>query len=316
MEPLITTIIPVYNSGRYLKRCLNSVCGQSYQHLEAVIIDDGSTDDSRLICEQYAKADSRIRFFYQNNSGVSTSRNRGIELARGDYIAFLDSDDWIEADLYANVIADLSKKDSDILQWGYYVDDSGGHCLCERKQNIKIPQTYDCKDVSAFFASLGYVWNKIYKKEKIDAVAARFESGVHLYEDKLFNLFLLNHDCSIRFSDYLGTHYVQHTSSLGRKRNADYYFISTLCLQNELLLLKKYGLPEEEINSYRDHEIVRISYKELKEGRKSETLSGSTLADLRAGLKGISLRRLNGKNLLKYFWTIIMIQLPVARRRT
>ena len=316
MEPLISIIIPVYNSGRYLNRCLDSVCRQSYQHLEAIIIDDGSTDDSRLICEQYAKADLRIRVLYQNNSGVSASRNKGLELARGEYITFLDSDDWIEADLYANVIADLSKEDSDILQWGYYVDDSQGHCLCEKKQRKKKLQACDCKALSAYFSSLGYVWNKIYKKEKIDAIAVRFESGVHLYEDMLFNLFLLNHDCSIRFSEYLGTHYVQHISSLGRRRNANDYFIRTLCLQNELILLKKNGLPEEEIKRYHDHEIVKISYKELKKSRKTEVLSVLTLADLRAGLKGISLLRLDGKNLLKYFWTIIMIQMSVIRRRT
>lgn len=95
MEELISVVIPVYNTEKYLERCLNSVCKQEYSHLEIILVDDGSTDGSLGICYRFEKADSRIKVVQQDNQGPAQARNTGIKLAKGSYIAFVDSDDYV-----------------------------------------------------------------------------------------------------------------------------------------------------------------------------------------------------------------------------
>lgn len=97
-KPLISIIVPVYNTGEYLSRCLDSILNQTYKNIEVIIIDDGSTDDSLKIIREYAKRNSAIKYFTQNNSGQATARNKGIKYADGEYIMFVDSDDYVSND--------------------------------------------------------------------------------------------------------------------------------------------------------------------------------------------------------------------------
>ncbi|MBF0787147.1 MULTISPECIES: SP_1767 family glycosyltransferase [unclassified Streptococcus] len=110
----ISIIVPVYNVERYLKRCLDSLVKQTYVDFELLLINDGSTDNSALICEEYARTDSRIRVIHQENAGPSAARNRGLELARGRYITFVDSDDFVEVDYLENLHTALEKNEADI----------------------------------------------------------------------------------------------------------------------------------------------------------------------------------------------------------
>ena len=94
--PLISIIIPVYNVKDYLAKCLHSICEQTYKNLEIIVVDDGSSDGSGELCDQFALTDSRIKVFHQENQGQSCARNKGLAIAKGEYIGFVDSDDWIE----------------------------------------------------------------------------------------------------------------------------------------------------------------------------------------------------------------------------
>lgn len=120
-QPLITVIVPVYNVEKYLRRCLDSIIGQTYQNLEILCIDDGSIDNSGEICEQYAARDARIKVIHQENQGLSTARNRGLDAAEGEYIAFVDSDDYILEDMYKKMLAKLLDYNVDlcVCQWQY-----------------------------------------------------------------------------------------------------------------------------------------------------------------------------------------------------
>ena len=113
--PLISVIIPVYNVAQYLPRCLDSICNQTYQNLEIILIDDGSTDSSLEICQQYAQKDPRIRVFHQENSGVCAARNRGLDCAKGDFVCFVDSDDWLDENFYQHLVATQQKTSADVL---------------------------------------------------------------------------------------------------------------------------------------------------------------------------------------------------------
>ncbi len=98
MGLLISIVIPVYNAERYLRRCMGTVLGQSYKQIEIVLVNDGSTDDSAHLCDEYAKLDGRVRVIHQQNRGASIARFNGLKLSRGEYVAFVDSDDWVEND--------------------------------------------------------------------------------------------------------------------------------------------------------------------------------------------------------------------------
>lgn len=100
MQPLISVIVPIYKVELYLRKCINSILAQTYQNLEVILVDDGSPDQCGIICDEYAKSDSRVRVIHQENSGVASARNAGLQAAQGDYIGFVDSDDWIAPDMY------------------------------------------------------------------------------------------------------------------------------------------------------------------------------------------------------------------------
>ena len=107
---MVSVIIPVYNVEKYLRRCLDSVVGQTYKDLEIILVDDGSTDGSTEICEEYAKKDSRIRFLRKQNGGLSSARNAGLLVATGEYVTFVDSDDYIEDFTYERLILNIEKR--------------------------------------------------------------------------------------------------------------------------------------------------------------------------------------------------------------
>lgn len=112
--PLISIIIPIYNVEKYLSRCLDSVLAQTYKNLEILLIDDGSTDSSAIICDEYARKDVRIKVFHKSNGGVSSARNLGLDKARGEYIGFIDADDEIHPDMYQMLFTQLQQTKADI----------------------------------------------------------------------------------------------------------------------------------------------------------------------------------------------------------
>lgn len=124
---LISVIVPVYNVEKYLQRCVESILAQTYDRLEILLIDDGSTDSSGFICDAFGKKDKRIRVFHKENGGVSSARNLGIANATGDYICFVDSDDWLDVDYFAQAVVLLLKEHPVLLMNNYVKDDGEGH---------------------------------------------------------------------------------------------------------------------------------------------------------------------------------------------
>ena len=118
-EPLISVIVPVYNVADYLEYSLNSIQQQSYQELEIILVDDGSTDDSSSICKKYLDQDLRFKYIYQENAGLSAARNTGITAASGEYITFVDSDDWLDTSAIEILYRNLKKYDADIAAGNY-----------------------------------------------------------------------------------------------------------------------------------------------------------------------------------------------------
>ena len=120
MLPLISVIVPIYNTELYLDKCMQSILNQTYRNLEIILVDDGSTDNSSQMCDLYAGKDSRIRVIHKENGGQSSARNVGLNVCTGDYISFVDSDDWIELDMYSTLVEQLEKHGVDLAVSGRY----------------------------------------------------------------------------------------------------------------------------------------------------------------------------------------------------
>ena len=191
MEPLISVIIPVYKVENYLKRCVDSVLAQTYTNMEILLIDDGSPDECPKLCDEYAKMDERIRVFHQENKGLSGARNTGIDHARGEYLAFLDSDDKWSPRFLESLYRAIKSYDADISQcrWEYMHGDElqeaydpEAKCECftgrEMLSNLYI-------QTGAYYV---VAWNKLYKKELFANI--RYPEGrIHEDEATTYKLF-------------------------------------------------------------------------------------------------------------------------------
>ncbi len=144
--PLISVVIPVYNIEEYLERCVNSVRMQTYGNLEIVLVDDGSTDKSGMLCDELAKKDGRIKVFHKENGGSSSARNLGIAKAGGEFIGFVDSDDYISENMYELLYQAMQKYDADIVQVGRDEIDTKGNALpniCEPPERAEFVASKD-----------------------------------------------------------------------------------------------------------------------------------------------------------------------------
>ena len=135
---MISIIVPVYNAELYLDRCINSVLNQTYKEFELILIDDGSTDSSLSICYDYASKDSRIVVLSKKNEGAGLARNEGLKIAKGDYIGFVDSDDYISPDMYREMYRKAIENDADIVQCGYLKVDEKDNIIAKSNYQNKI----------------------------------------------------------------------------------------------------------------------------------------------------------------------------------
>ena len=126
MDKLLSIIVPVYKAAKHLDRCVESIISQTYENLEVILVDDGSPDGSPVMCDSWAQKDPRIKVIHKPNGGVSSARNAAIDAATGDFIGFVDSDDWIENDVYELLMKSLNENGSDIAFCGYYVVEHSG----------------------------------------------------------------------------------------------------------------------------------------------------------------------------------------------
>jgi glycosyltransferase involved in cell wall biosynthesis len=185
----ISVIIPVYNTAAYLPRCLASVLGQTYRDLEVILIDDGSTDDSAALCDDFARKDARVRVIHQENGGLSAARNAGLDAACGDLIGFVDSDDWIEPDMYAYLVDLLEQDTSDIAEIMLEVAYSDDHRMRQLSEQKKLLEGDDI--LIHYFRHNEFAMGlRLYKREIFDEV--RFDVG-RMNEDVVAGFLTLSH---------------------------------------------------------------------------------------------------------------------------
>ncbi|MCE2158366.1 glycosyltransferase [Streptococcus thermophilus] len=179
---MISIIVPVYNVEKYIDRCINSIMSQTYTDWELLLIDDGSTDRSGDICEEYALRDKRIKCFHKANGGQSSARNLGLVYSNGEQIVFCDSDDWLSKDFLSICIEEYEKFDADIVTTNYYIYDDK-KCIQSFDGGLEIEICNNERAMKKLLENDGTsssVCGRIYKKELFDNI--RFEDGM-LFED-------------------------------------------------------------------------------------------------------------------------------------
>lgn len=204
MSPIISVIVPIYNAEKFLARCIESLIHQSYYALQIILINDGSTDNSVAIAEQYAAQDKRIELHTQPNRGQAAARNIGLQYARGEFIAFVDADDYIDTNLYTQIINHIHS--ADIALYGFSRIDNEGTLLYERTP--KHPYRYTTP------------WMRLYRREWLSKYRLSFPEGMY-YEDVIFTVDMWLAHPRYALIANTGYCYVKHPTSTTASKHID-----------------------------------------------------------------------------------------------
>lgn len=208
--PLISIIVPVYKAEPYLRKCADSILAQTYSNIEVIFVDDGSPDGCPTICDEYAAKDSRVVVLHQKNAGVSAARNAGLDAAKGDYVGFVDSDDWIERDMYEVLYEVMVDSKSDISVLSFCGDsdvpekvNAGAYIVFSKMEAIKKMLLYQNNLVN--------VWGKLYNRRMFKNI--RFPYGIAIGEDTVVSLKAIENSNNVAYIDYKGYHYFSNPNS-------------------------------------------------------------------------------------------------------
>ncbi|HCS88346.1 MAG TPA: hypothetical protein DIW30_08180 [Bacteroidales bacterium] len=211
--PGVSVIVPIYNAEPFLAQCLESLLNQTYRDLQIILVDDGSTDNSHSIAEHYASKDKRIELYTQSNQGQSAARNNGMLHATGDYISFIDSDDYIDADFY-QALLHAGQPDTDVVQIGYRRVQEG-KVLIEQCPRTFFQFTSPCM--------------RLYRRDFLTRHHLTFTEGM-IYEDVLFSIDLWSAHPTYRMAHYTGYNYRlnPHSTTAARNRQAEQTLFAAL----------------------------------------------------------------------------------------
>ncbi len=215
-KPLISVIVPIYNNEKFLKQCLDSIVNQTYQNIEIILVDDGSHDKSLEICHLYSKIDPRILVLSQENKGVSCARNYGLENVTGEYIGFIDSDDYISLDMYERLIDKAINEKADIVECGYFEVNDKRETLKEVKfdENVIIGNYDCCKNYLKYINTTNFNVNKIYHNSLFRGL--KYPNLKYSEDYYMNNQLFLRCEKKATISDSC-YYYVQHSDSATKK---------------------------------------------------------------------------------------------------
>lgn len=226
-KPKISVVVPIYNVEPYLERCIQSLLNQTLKDIEIILIDDGSPDYCPQICDEYAQKDSRIKVIHKANAGLGYARNSGLEIATGEYVAFVDSDDYIKANMYEELYNNARKLSADIAFGGFYTEYPKG--IWTASKEVDKLEIFQSKEIMSFLLDMiacspsvsqerkyeMSVWHSIYKKEIIDKYNIRFLSEREIAsEDIVFQIDFLSRSTKIIYVPKNYYYYCLNSTSL------------------------------------------------------------------------------------------------------
>ena len=256
--PLVTLIIPVYNAARYLRRCLDSVLEQDFADMEVLVLNDGSRDRSLEISREYEKKDSRIRVVDKENTGVSDTRNRGMQLAEGKYLQFMDSDDWLTPDATSSLVQAAEEDDCDLVIADFYRV-NGAHYA--EKKHIRTTHVMGREEFALEMADdpsdyyYGVMWNKLYRRSVVEEHGLACDTSLNWCEDFLFNLRFIRYGDRFRAIQKPIYYYMKRRGSLVSTES-----ISVDAVKLRFELLERYKDLYQSMGLYEEHKLKINSY--------------------------------------------------------
>jgi len=224
MNTKVSVVVPIYNVGKFLRQSVESLCQQTYRDLEIILVNDGSTDNCLEICNDFKARDSRIVVINQKNKGLVAARKAGVQRATGDYLAYVDGDDWVAPNICEYMVCCAIKHDVDVVIGGHLEDLPG---RVEKLQNVISPGLYGaeqlrekvfnrmlCTDYFSQFGIFSYVWGKLYKRELVQYYQLQVDENIHIGEDAACLYPLLLASKKVYISGEALYHYRQRTDSL------------------------------------------------------------------------------------------------------
>jgi len=241
-SPLITIVVPVYNIENYLDRCISSIINQSFNNFELILVDDGSKDKSSQICDNYALQDNRVRVIHKPNGGVSTARNKGIEEAKGCYICFVDSDDWLEPTFLQNFMDADPEKFGVVLQSFFYDYEGANKCVPHILPEKQIDKASELEFFLEYTDGVhnGFLWHRLFHTDIIKEKGIRYPENVSFAEDGIFFLNYISYIDKYFITSKTGYHYFIRGNSLTSKGK-------TLPIETYCFLLNSFAEPTQRI---------------------------------------------------------------------
>lgn len=238
----VSIIVPIYNTEHYLDNCVNSIINQTYRNLEIILVNDGSKDNSGDICDKFSVLDKRIKVIHKENGGVSSARNIGLDICSGDYIMFVDSDDWIENTTVDKLIDIQKEGNFDVVMFGVYFEYTKQNKV--KNYIFKNEKFYELSKITSLLPSLikeekiNALWNKFYSSALIKENNIKFNESLNIAEDALFNYQIFMHVKSYCTLNDCFYHYMirNDEESLSKKYNSSKYamliFVNDFLHQN------------------------------------------------------------------------------------
>ena len=289
MKPLISVIVPAYNIEGYLRQCIDSIFNQTYENIEIIIIDDGSTDNTSKIADDCVrKYSNKVRCFHTSNNGVSNARMKGIKEAEGEWIGFVDGDDMIDSDMYERLMDNALKYKADISHCGYrtFVNENRIHYFYNTGKIVKQDNEQGLRDLlEGTFVEPG-LWNKLFSKNLFDEILNSniFDCSIKYTEDALLNFFLFRKSNLAIYEDFCPYQYMSRETSATRKafsieRVMDPIKVKKIILKNvskELKQICEVNLLYAELGAYESLRFLK-EYKTVISELKLEILKKKSL---------------------------------------
>ena len=252
----LSIIMPVYNTVDYLDQAISSVLNQTYQNIELILVDDGSSDGSEKIVDKYAKHDSRIIAYHQENHGESHARNVGLRIATGDYWTFMDCDDWLELDMYESLIDSLERNNVDVA-CGSWFEEFPDNPIAVKCLDPVENEVFDWQQVLYYlyrrdrYRAFGFMWDKVYRREVFhdeNGEIFMFDTNLILGGDIIYLAQLLTNCKTVSYVDRCFYHYRQRQTSGSYSKNVKNRLGAICAYERVIELLKKKGAWEDSIN--------------------------------------------------------------------
>lgn len=316
MKPLFSIIVPVYNASKYLKKCVDTIISQTYENIEVILIDDGSTDNSGKICDQYSINDKRVKVIHKKNEGVSIARETGVKLATGEYISCIDSDDWISEN-YFNFFSSIIKEEHpDIAYCSYYsvIND----VVLKHKQQIETGIYNKNKIIEKIFPILlenakgeyfiPHLWAAVFKKklyEKYQVKNVKIDIG----EDNACNKCMIYHANSIYLSNE-ALYYYRINSDSVTSGNKVYLWEGPSRIKNHLekhINIDEYDF-EEQLNRHISHCLVDISISQFNKNKPYSQIKKEIITNLNSPEYKKSIKNCKYKLTTKNYWAVKILK--------